>query len=505
MRKKNNALKPIVISKDIVNGDGKVEEEPLSPSARLFHEPEFNVYVIAILGWKTRIDPQLVKANLPHTLLKHPRISSLQVLDEKGMMRWVPTKVDMDKHIIVPEVDPDMASPEGFIEDYIFNLTKTKIDMSKPLWDIHMLNVKTSEGDTVVLFRAHHSLGDGTSLVSLLLACTRKISDPTSVPTIPSTKKRTSVGSGGLWKFLIGFGLGLRMLCNTVIDVLLFLATVLFLKDTETPLRGSLEDASTPRRIVHRAVSLEDMKLVKNGINGTINDVALGMTQAGLSRYLNKRYGDRNDRNKSAIKKKNENNLPPNIRLRSTILFNLRPSPKIQDLANMMEKESETVNWGNQIGYVLLPFKIALKDDPIDYVLEAKATIDRKKNSFEALYTFSISELILKVFGIKAASAISHRILAHTTMCFSNLAGPMEEIGFCGHPMTYLAPTSYGQPHALMINFQSYMNQMRIVVSVEEKAVPDPHRLLDEIQESLQLIKNSVLAKGLAKPLSSFE
>ena len=57
----------------------KVEEEPLSPSARLFHEPHFNVYVIAIMGCKTKIYPEICKANLVHTLLKHPRFSSLQV------------------------------------------------------------------------------------------------------------------------------------------------------------------------------------------------------------------------------------------------------------------------------------------------------------------------------------------------------------------------------------------------------------------------------------------
>ena len=71
-----------------------------------------------------------------------------------------------------------------------------------------------------------------------------------------------------------------------------------------------------------------------------------------------------------------------------------------QALADMMEKGTEA-KWGNWIGYVLLPFTIALRDDPLDYVREAKAIIDRKKRSLEAIYTFSISELFLKLFGIK--------------------------------------------------------------------------------------------------------
>lgn len=84
LRLRKQPLKPIETKKtskeeDENNGKEKRVEEPLSPAARLFHEPNFNVYVIAIMGCKTRIYPDVLKANLVHTLLKHPRFSSLQV------------------------------------------------------------------------------------------------------------------------------------------------------------------------------------------------------------------------------------------------------------------------------------------------------------------------------------------------------------------------------------------------------------------------------------------
>lgn len=65
-----------------------------------------------------------------------------------------------------------------------------------------------------------------------------------------------------------------------------------------------------------------------------------------------------------------------------------------------MKKNSEA-KWGNWIGYVLLPFIIALRENPLDYVWEAKAMVDRKKHSLEALFTSSIAELGLKLFGVK--------------------------------------------------------------------------------------------------------
>jgi hypothetical protein len=65
----------------------------------------------------------------------------------------------------------------------------------------------------------------------------------------------------------------------------------------------------------------------------------------------------------------------------------------------MMEKNTEA-KWGNWIGYVLLPLTIAIRDDSLDYVREAKATSNQKKCSFEAMCTFFSAELVYKLFGI---------------------------------------------------------------------------------------------------------
>ncbi|KAK0577408.1 hypothetical protein LWI29_032636 [Acer saccharum] len=154
------------------------------------------------------------------------------------------------------------------------------------------------------------------------------LSDPQTLPTLPMMKKANSSTKSSavikLWLVLSLFG-------NTYVDVLKFLATVfMFLKDTETPLkgRGLGNGATTCRRFVHRMASLDDVKLVKNSmINTTINDVMLGVTQAGLSRYLNRKYGESKiDKGASEI----NNNLPKNIRLRATFFMNIRPSPRIQ-------------------------------------------------------------------------------------------------------------------------------------------------------------------------------
>ncbi|KAK6257877.1 hypothetical protein QUC31_001336 [Theobroma cacao] len=258
------------------------EEEPLSPMARMFHEPDSNVYIILIVGFKSPIEPDSFKANLVHTLLKHPCFSGVQVADENngGELKWVKTEVELEKHVIIPRVDEEMASQgaaDKFVEDYIANISKTKINLSIPMWDCHILNLKTSYAES----------------------------------------------------------------------------------DTPTPLKpSSRRVACTPGRIVRRTFTLDDIKLVKNGTNMTVNDVVLGITQAGLSRYLNRKYG-KTKRNEAG--REWEDNLPNNIRLRATLFINLRSSPGIylakfpltnMWFSNMAGPQDEITIFGNQVAYI---------------------------------------------------------------------------------------------------------------------------------------------------------
>lgn len=115
-------------------------------------------------------------------------------------------------------------------------------------------------------------------------------------------------------------------------------------------------------------------------------------------------------------------------------------------------------------------------------------------------------------------------MFSNTTLSFSNLAGPSEQILFCGNPIVYISPTSYGHPHvsiiqimhssasppkfaflkslinhlglgvhaqALTIHWQSYMNTIKLALAVDETQFPDAHELLDDFTESMRLIREA--------------
>jgi len=46
----------------------------------------------------------------------------------------------------------------------------------------------------------------------------------------------------------------------------------------------------------------------------------------------------------------------------------------------------------------------------------------------------------------QAAGAIFHRMISHTTISFSNMIDPVEQVEFCGHPVVFIAPSGFGPP-----------------------------------------------------------
>ncbi|CAF2325002.1 hypothetical protein HID58_038189 [Brassica napus] len=476
----------------------KEEEEPLSPMARIFQSSGADYCTVIIVGFKTKINPDVILDDLKQSVSKHPRISSK--LAEDGA-RWIKTQVNVEDHVFVPDIDPDEIGDQGdkFVEDYISRLTMLPLDRSRPLWDIHILNVKTSDAEAIGVIRSHHSLGDGMSRMSLILACTHKSSDPEALPTIPILKRRENVShglrnTGWFLSSMFAIYATVRLIWNTIVDLLLLLSTVLFLKDTETSLKGGAEAESNAKRFSHRIVSLNDVRLIKDIMDMTINDVLLGVTQAALSRYLNGAHDKTNEN--GGTSRPLLNNIPCNIRVRAGVLVNLRSEIGVQPLADMMAKDSKC-RWGNLINVVVLPLSIGPETDPLVYLSKAKSTMDQKKNSLHAPILYLIMSFIVSVFGAKIGAALFNRLLLSTTAFISNVNGPTEEISFHGHPIAYIAPSVYGHAQSLLIHCQSYADKMVISIAVDPTVIPDSHKLCDAMEESLKSMKIALFGKEL--------
>ncbi|KAL6614432.1 hypothetical protein ACP70R_036702 [Stipagrostis hirtigluma subsp. patula] len=468
---------------------GEAPGEPVSPSARLVED----FYIVVVIGLATPVNLPVARAGIEAQLARYPRFRSIQVKDGQGQPRWVRTTVNLDHHIIYPELDAAAvaADPDMAVEDYVASLSTRPMDETRPLWEFHVLDFPTSEAAATTAIRVHHSLGDGMSLLTLLMACTRSAADPTRLPAMPPPPARTGPiyakprppASAGAMAFAAWVWSYAVLAWHTVVDVAGFFATILFLRDPHTPFKRVNHGENQRKRIVHRSLSLDDVKFVKNAMSCTVNDVLVGVTYAALSRYYFRKTGDA-DTSKE-------------IRVRSILLVNLRPTTSLHACVNMIESGKENdVKWGNELGFIILPFHIGLHDDPLQYVRKAKKIVDRKKSSLEVVFTHLAAEIILRIFGLKAAAAIFHRMISHTTISFSNMIGPVEQVEFCGHPVVFIAPSGYGPPEALTVNYQSYVNTIKVNLAVDEAQFPDSHQLLDDFAESLRLIRDAASSLG---------
>ncbi|RDY04880.1 O-acyltransferase WSD1, partial [Mucuna pruriens] len=452
---------------------GESGDEPLTPAGRLFLQAEMKQIIHCVIGLKKEIDVESVKSDIRNsTMLQHPRFTSLMVRDEGGVEHWRPTQIDIERHVRIIEetVGDDDDDDESAINKYLAELSidSDGLSMDKPLWEIHLLMPHKC-----IIFRIHHALGDGISLMSMFLASCRKLNDPHALPTIASLSSSNTNR--------ITFSNLLVTLWFCFIFALEFVLRCLWIRDPKSALTGGAGVELWPRKIATASFSLDHMTTVKKAVNGTINDVLFAVISSGISRYLDFR---------------DPNGLRDGVQLTGLAMVNLRKQPGLQELSNLMRSNSGA-RWGNKFGMILLPiyYHRSNTSEPLEYLKRAKAMIDRKKRSLEASFSYKIGDLVMSTLGPKFASLLNYRMLCHSTFTISNVVGPQEKIMIGGNPITFLRANNSALPHALILNMVSYAGRADMQVQVAKDIIPDPEFLAKCFEDALLEMKEHVTAK----------
>ncbi|KAM3207651.1 hypothetical protein ACQJBY_062731 [Aegilops geniculata] len=329
-----NRLLPIRVSTEPAGTEPTPEnpaEEPVSPTARAMED--IAIYIVVTIGLDTPINQSIFRAGIESLLARCPRLGCIQVADgsSNGGARWARTAVNAEDHMIVPRLDGAAvaADPDKAVEDYIASLSALPMDRSRALLEFHLLDFPTSEATSTVAVQVHHAYGDGMSLMALLMMSTGSgAADTKGRPATPpppprrparagaiyASRRRPPLSAGALallawvWSYLV-------LAWNTAADVAYFAATILFLSDPRTLFKRADDDEFHVKRFVHRSLSLDDVKFLKNSMNCTVNDVLVAVTSAALSRYYFRKSGDTNT---------------SKICLRSLLPVNTRPATSLQ-------------------------------------------------------------------------------------------------------------------------------------------------------------------------------
>lgn len=68
----------------------------------------------------------------------------------------------------------------------------SKLAETRPLWEVHLVKYPTSHAAGNIIFKFHHSLGDGFSLMGALLSCLQRADNPSVPLSFPHVQLHTN-------------------------------------------------------------------------------------------------------------------------------------------------------------------------------------------------------------------------------------------------------------------------------------------------------------------------
>ncbi|KNA20107.1 hypothetical protein SOVF_055390, partial [Spinacia oleracea] len=167
------------------------------------------------------------------------------------------------------------------------------------------------------------------------------------------------------------------------------LGRLLWVKDQVSVITGGHGVQLLPRKLTTAKFLLQDFKSIKFAIpKVTCNDVLLGVIASGLSKYLDI---------------KSSNGLQHALQLTAITPMNLRKHFCLQETSDLMMTRSKPglCGWGNKSSGLLVPINCYKGLHPLEHVRAMKAIMEKKKQSFEAYFTYGVINFLVSYFGPK--------------------------------------------------------------------------------------------------------
>ncbi|CAI0548689.1 unnamed protein product [Linum tenue] len=422
----------------MVGMEEEEEEEqrrpPVSPFGVYFNSSSISLAVLAVLEIEEPI-------NIPHSRLVflldtlllrvHPRFSSVIVTGKDGEQRWKRVEVNLKDHIKTA-VFPENRSPEYYEERFSGYLSEISAELflgNRPLWEIHFVKYPTTNAAGNVVFKIHHAIGDGYSLMAALLSCFKRSDDPSLPLTFPDIRIRRSGDAGGGKKAAVARALASAF--NTVSDLWTSFSKTKLLADDLSPVRsGETGVGFRPISAATMAFSLDQIKQIKSKLGMTVNDVVTGTVFLGTRMYMKEMEPGSEDAETTSI-----------------VVLNTRMLRSYNSVHDMMMSKATESPWGNHFAFLhvgLPKLESTMARRSLEFLKATQKVIQKKRSSVAVHLNGGLIQLYRKLRGSEN----------------------------------------------LTVTMVSYMGQMRVSIGTE-KGFIDPNKLKSCIQRAFDLILNS--------------
>ncbi len=406
-----------------------------------------NHFVVTSLAlFDEPLDIERFKTVLAHRVALHPRLTQVVSGGSNPIAgaRWLAAPdFDLDAHIRRVA----LAKPAGKQElaAYAGDLVGRPIDLSRPLWECHLVEGPGEGGALVTRF--HHSLGDGQAMVRMLLSLT----DHTPAGwKAPVSRPRAARRRRPAARRRLSFGLGdAAALARQGIDAAGTLARLTLLDaDPRTQFRGEL--TMLKRVAWSDPLPLASVKRAAKASGTTVNDVVVSVIAGALGGYLRAHGQD-----------------TIGLRIRAMVPVNLRDV-------------DDTGTSGNQFSLIYLELPLG-QSTPLERLMRVKIEMDRIKASSEpAVGWLLVQGLGLLPPGLEHATSAFYADKA--SLVLTNVIGPPEPIYLAGsriRQMTFWEPESGGL--GLGVSIYSYAGEITIGAVSDRNLVANPDEITDGV------------------------
>ncbi|KAH7533311.1 hypothetical protein FEM48_Zijuj04G0117400 [Ziziphus jujuba var. spinosa] len=220
--------------------------EPVSPTGEFLNNSVLSVSILAVLEIEIPITIDISQATslVCGVLLPiNPRFSSIMVEDSNGNKKWQNVEVKFEDHLNFPNF-PFGLSPESYdkyLDEYLSKMATEKFPQNKPLWEIHIVKYPTSKAAGNIIFKFHHALGDGYSLMGALLSSLQRAENPSLPLTFPTCQSSKLKRNRSIIHRLPQI---FSSILYTIPDFGWSLIKSNFLKDDQSPIRMFMDYAS---------------------------------------------------------------------------------------------------------------------------------------------------------------------------------------------------------------------------------------------------------------------
>lgn len=459
--------------------------EAVSPTGQYLNSSVLSLTILGVLETEIPIHDLQTFSLLRDLFLPiNSRFSSIMVGEKNGVKKWKKVEVNLKEHVIVP-ILPDGMSLEYYDDSLSNYLSKLSVDLlpqTRPLWEVHMFKYPTSDAAGTIIFKLHHALGDGYSLIGALLSCLKRMDNPSIPLTFPSRQSNSSSklpkgnGVSSIFKRVTEVP---SSIANTVWDFGSSLLKSSIMKDVESPIRSGRDGVEfQPMAMTTMEFSLDQIKNIKNNLKVTINDVIAGVILLGSRLYME---GE----------SKNSSNLDTN----ALVLFNTRNLDGYKSVDEMVKPKS-TMPWGNNFTFLHVPIPKLISahlSDPLKFVYETQNTVKRRRNSAAIFLTGVMLEYLTKFRGPEVASKYIRNTLINSSITITNLIGPVEQMSLSDHPVNGLYFIVVNAPQSAEVTVMSYMGKIRLGIGVEKDFI-NPHKFKSCIANAFDMISEAAAA-----------